>query len=74
MLLAEQRHQRSDLSYIIRYINRTESAVKLQKQVDEYFEENDPDGTGEAHLGTDPELPLEDMAQDGNSSSSKRDS
>ncbi len=41
MLLAEQRHQRSDLGYIIRYINRTEADKNLQKQVDQYFEDDE---------------------------------
>ncbi len=29
--------------------------LKLQKQVDDYFDENDKDGTGEPHLGSDPD-------------------
>jgi len=70
MLLAEQRHQRHDLSVLQITLNKIINGMNLQKQVDEYFEENDKDGTGEAHLGTDPDVPLEDMAQDGNSSSS----
>ncbi len=38
MILAEQRHARSDLAYIIRAINRIAADKDLQKQVDEYFE------------------------------------
>ncbi len=37
----EQRHQRSDLAFIIRYIKRTELDLNLQKQVDEYFEDDE---------------------------------
>ncbi len=40
MILAENRHQRSDLAYIIRHINRTTVDENLQKQVDEYFDED----------------------------------
>ncbi len=57
MILAEQRHARADLAYIIRGINTLNNDSNLQKQVDQYFEENNKD------------VPLEDMAQDGNSSS-----
>ncbi len=55
MLLAEQRHQRSDLSLLLNLVNKINNSVNLQKQVDEYMDEKS-------------ELPLEDMAQDGNSS------
>ncbi len=57
MILAEQRHQRSDLSSITRMLQRLINDYQLQKQVDQYFEEDNKD------------VPLEDMAQDGNSSS-----
>ncbi len=43
MLLAEQRHQRSDLSIIIRKQQVIYNALALQKQVDEYFEEDKED-------------------------------
>ncbi len=43
MVLAEQRHSRSDLAYIIRHINRANADSNLQKQVDEYFEDNPHD-------------------------------
>ncbi len=56
MLLAEQRHQRSDLGTLLRFATKLANEKELQKQVDEYFEE-------------DKKLTLEDMAQDGNSSS-----
>ncbi len=42
MVLAEQRHARADLAYIIRALNRLAVDDSLQKQVDQYFEE---DGT-----------------------------
>ncbi len=62
MLLTEQRKQRSDLSILTRMLNGLINTVNLQKQVDEFFEDDkDP---------LRPEPPLEDMAQDGNSSSS----
>ncbi len=41
MLLGEQRHQRADLASIDRLLNRMYNDLNLQKQVDEYFEEND---------------------------------
>ncbi len=40
MLLAEQRHQRSDLSILISKMTTIYNALALQKQVDEYFEED----------------------------------
>ncbi len=43
MLLAEQRHARSDLAYIIRHLNRLENTDNLQKQVDQYFDEDSTD-------------------------------
>ncbi len=43
MLLAEQRHQRSDLALLIRIANRDRNNDILQKQVDEYFGEDDED-------------------------------
>ncbi len=43
MLLAEQRHQRSDLSTLLRQMNLIYNALALQKQVDEYFDEDKED-------------------------------
>ncbi len=40
MLLAEQRHQRSDLSILINKMTTIYNALALQKQVDDYFEED----------------------------------
>ncbi len=36
-------------------LKKLENSANLQKQVDDYFE--DPHGTGEAHLGSDPDHP-----------------
>ncbi len=41
MVLAEQRHQRQDLTTIIRLITGIKIEKDLQKQVDEYFEEDE---------------------------------
>ncbi len=41
MLLAEQRHQRIDLTSIIRRLTKDEITKNLQKQVDQYFEEDE---------------------------------
>ncbi len=41
MILAEQRHQRSDLSIIIRMTEKLINTINLQKQVDEFFEEDE---------------------------------
>ncbi len=41
MLLAEQRKQRMDLTTIIRLITGIKIEKDLQKQVDEYFEEDE---------------------------------
>ncbi len=40
MLLAEQRHQRSDLGILIRKQQVIYNALALQKQVDDYFDED----------------------------------
>ncbi len=40
MLLAEQRHQRSNLSTLLRQMNLIYNALALQKQVDDYFDED----------------------------------
>ncbi len=43
MLLAEQRHQRRDLTTIIRLVTVIKLDKDLQKQVDQYFEEGEKD-------------------------------
>jgi len=43
MLLAEQRHQRHDLSILQITLNKLVTNTNLQKQVDEYFEEDAED-------------------------------
>ncbi len=40
LMLNEQRAQRIDLANILRLLNRQINEEKLQKQVDEYFEED----------------------------------
>ncbi len=40
-LLAEQRHQRIDLATIKRQIDKIINLLKLQKQVDDYFEDKE---------------------------------
>ncbi len=57
MLLTEQRKQRQDLSNITRILNRVLNHWNLQKQVDEYFED-------ESERISPPNLPLEDNAKD----------
>ncbi len=37
MLLAEQRHQRVDLTTIYRLVNKLINEIKLQTQVDDYY-------------------------------------
>ncbi len=41
MLLTEQRHQRGDLATIKRQLHTIISASNLQKQVDQYFDEEE---------------------------------
>ncbi len=41
MLLAEQRHQRIDLTAILRMLSKLLVDKDLQKQVDQYFEDDD---------------------------------
>ncbi len=43
VLLTEQRHQRSDLAIILRLLNSQLNSANLQKQVDEFFEEDTED-------------------------------
>ncbi len=48
MILTEQRHQRSDLSILLSQMSKIYNALALQKQVDDYFDEdkeNIPDST-----------------------------
>ncbi len=47
MLLAEQRHQRSDLSILINKMTSIYNALALQKQVDDYFEDDDKENIPE---------------------------
>ncbi len=42
LLLKEQQQQRMDLATILRLLNRLSNDFKLQKQVDEFFEETPP--------------------------------
>ncbi len=42
MLLTEQRKQRMDLSTIMRMLQKLINDANLQKQVDEYFEDDEP--------------------------------
>ncbi len=51
IILAEQRHQRSDLSLIQRMIQTLLNDKKLQKQVDAYFEDDEtsPQTESEEH-------------------------
>ncbi len=44
IILAEQRHQRNDLAQIIGFLSAMKTDTSLQKQVDEYFEQ-DPFGS-----------------------------
>ncbi len=41
VLLTEQRHQRSDLSIITGLMNKLINSTNLQKQVDEFFDDNE---------------------------------
>ncbi len=43
MLLTEQRHQRSDLATIKRQLHMIINHLNLQKQVDDYFDEDEKD-------------------------------
>ncbi len=43
MLLAEQRHQRIDLSRLLSKINVIGNTIALQTQVDEYFDKDKED-------------------------------
>ncbi len=40
MILAENRHQRNDLAIILSMLNKLLNSANLQKQVDEYFEDD----------------------------------
>ncbi len=41
MLLAEQRHQRSDLAIILIQLTTIGNALALQKQVDQFFDDDE---------------------------------
>ncbi len=43
ILLAEQRHQRADLSILLRLVHKLGLDQNLQKQVDQYFEDDSKD-------------------------------
>ncbi len=47
MLLTEQRHQRSDLSILISKMTTIYNALALQKQVDDYFDDDDKENIPE---------------------------
>ncbi len=47
MILAEQRHQRSDLSILLSQMSKIYNALALQKQVDEYFDDEDKENIPE---------------------------
>ncbi len=55
MLLTEQRHQRSDLSVLIRKQQVIYNALALQKQVDEYFDEEDKENIPEVNEDKEPD-------------------
>ncbi len=54
MVLTEQRHQRSDLSILLIGINKLLNSQNLQKQVDEYFDDEE----------TSPQTEIEDKEPD----------
>ncbi len=41
MIQSEQRHARSDLAWLMRHLNILINDAKLQKQVDDYFEDDE---------------------------------
>ncbi len=41
MILAEQRHQRNDLSILLNHVGKIYNALALQKQVDDYFQDDE---------------------------------
>ncbi len=43
ILLTEQRHQRADIALLKSQMTKIYNALALQKQVDEYFEDNEKD-------------------------------
>ncbi len=45
MILAEQRHQRADLATIKRQLHTLINTGNLQKQVDEYFEDDEEENS-----------------------------
>ncbi len=52
LILAEQRHQRSDLNTLRRMFTKLHNDLKLQKQVDDYYDsqETSPQTDYEEHL------------------------
>ncbi len=56
LLLKEQRSQRSDLAFLTRLIQGMVSDKRLQRQVDEFYE----DQAGEQPYETSPQTELED--------------
>ncbi len=65
VMLTEQRKQRSDLSQILRMLQKLINDANLQKQVDEYFDE-DTEHIPEEKPEVKPWLPLEDSAKQSN--------
>ncbi len=53
MLLAEQRHQREDLATIMRSMTILINSANLQKQVDEYFEDDSEDSAQDGSNNSD---------------------
>ncbi len=53
MILTEQRHQRNDLSILLSQMSKIYNALALQKQVDDYFgdedKENIPDSENDGN-------------------------
>ncbi len=45
-----------EVDSVVRLVKQMATDKGLQLQVDKYFEDVDPEGTGEAHLGTDPDI------------------
>ncbi len=47
VVLTEQRHQRSDLSILLSKMTKIYNALALQKQVDDYFDDEDKENIPE---------------------------
>ncbi len=52
MLLAEQRHQRQDLVLLLNWTSKLLNSANLQKQVDEYFTEDDEETSPQTEQST----------------------